>query len=662
MSSLTSHPVERDREIGRLRALLGAAGIDPDAAAPDPQSPVARSDELEAMRAENARLRGEVARMTGSYRLAVSLGQAKLAASEAELDRVEAIFQSAVDFAIIVTDFAGKVTTWNEGAARILGWSAHDVEGRSSSIIFTPEDCLANVPELEMREALTQGRADDERWHMRKDGSRFFASGTMMPMRTDAGEIVGFLKILRDETSRRLAEEQLRESEAFSRSILAASRDCIKVLDAQGFVAVINDNGLSLLEASSLDAVRATPWVSFWGEAANLAVSAVASATAGGTGRFQARAPTMAGTLRWWDVMVSQVPATGTSPPRILVVSRDITQSKEAALRMADSAHRLQTVLDTIPIGVLLADRTGRIVEENERATELLKHPPTRAGGEPDERWRGFHENGLPVEQADYPLRRVLDGGEARSILEVDYQRGDGTRAWVSLEAAPILGGEAGAVSGAVVAISDIDARKKAEARQRFLMGELSHRVKNILAVVVSVARQTLRNAATVEDASEALLARINALAGAHDVLMQHHWASADLGVLIAGAMKIHEDGGDQVSISGPNVHLGPQAALSVALVIHELGTNAVKYGALSDSAGRLAISWRVEPRAGEPHLLLCWQETVATPIVAPERSGFGSRLIKHSLSSFGTVSMDYAPAGFVLDFAAPLKRINQAA
>ena len=257
------------------------------------------------------------------------------------------------------------------------------------------------------------------------------------------------------------------------------------------------------------------------------------------------------------------------------------------------------------------------------------------------------------------PLRRVLDRGEARATLEADYERGDGTRAWVSFEAAPIRD-EAGEIGRAVVVIADIDARKKAEAHQHFLMSELSHRVKNILAVVASITRQTLRNTQTLEDASEALLSRINALAGAHDVLMQHDWASADLKVLIAGAMKIHDDGGKQVTMEGPEVRLGPQAALSIALVLHELGTNATKYGALSESTGRLVIDWRIEPRADDVHLVFRWREIVDTPVSAPERSGFGSRLIKHSLSSFGTTISDYAADGFVLDFDAPMKRIQQ--
>ncbi|WP_158806710.1 PAS domain S-box protein [Beijerinckia sp. L45] len=650
--------MEHDPEVARLRALLAQAGIDPDAAS----APCIRGGlddaraEVESLRQANARLTQESVRTTGNYRLALSFGQAKLATSEAELDRFETILQSAIDFAIIVTDLSGRVTTWNEGAARILGWTADEIVGEHVRAIFTPEDRAVGIPETEMTKALVADRANDERWHVRKSGERFYAVGTMMPLRADDGTSLGFLKILRDQTEPRLAEEQLRDSEAFTRSILAASRDCIKVLDADGRVTAINENGLVLLEATSIEELQGRPWIDFWSDDRNLVDQAIAAAERGDSGRFQARCPTTKGTLRWWDVVVTRIAA---PQGQLLVVSRDITEAKEAELSIAASAHRLQTILDTIPIGVLIADRGGRIIEGNQRVAEILKHTATREFGDVSgNRWVAFHEDGRQVQRDDYPLGQVLRDGEARSSLEVDYQKGDATRGWVRFEAASIQD-EAGVRTGAVVAITDIDLRKRAEAQQRFLMGELSHRVKNILAVVVSIARQTLRNAKTMDDASEALLSRINALASAHDVLMQHQWAAADMTSLVAGAMRLH-DTDKQVVVSGPDLRLGPQAALSIALVLHELGTNAVKYGALSDPDGRVDIIWTQEIEAGEPHLFLRWRETGGPPVVAPAKTGFGSRLITHSLSSFGKVTMDYAPGGLILDFKAPMKRIQQ--
>ena len=119
------------------------------------------------------------------------------------------ILDSAIDYAIISLDLNGLVRSWNEGATRILGWTSEEMCGQPCTEFFTPEDRAANVPDIEMGQALTKGRGSDERWHLRKDGSRFFASGEMMTLKNEAGKPVGFLKMLRDRTeARHLAQTQ----------------------------------------------------------------------------------------------------------------------------------------------------------------------------------------------------------------------------------------------------------------------------------------------------------------------------------------------------------------------------------------------------------------------------------------------------------------------
>ena len=123
---------------------------------------------------------------------------------------LEAIFDSAVDFAIITTDRSGLVTAWNPGAERILGWSVEEMLGRPAATFFTPEDRAVDRPGTEMRCALEAGRSADERWHLRKDGSRFWASGELMPLRSPDGANLGFLKILRDRTEATASEDETR--------------------------------------------------------------------------------------------------------------------------------------------------------------------------------------------------------------------------------------------------------------------------------------------------------------------------------------------------------------------------------------------------------------------------------------------------------------------
>lgn len=158
-----------------------------------------------------------------------------LQSSEALLS---AVLNSATDYAIITLDLEGRITTWNTGARNILGWDEHEVIGRYTAFFFTPEDQGAGVPQDEMSTALAEGRAEDERWHQRKDGSRFWANGVLMPLRT--GELQGYLKILRDRTFRRRSEDALRESETRFRHMADSAPALIWMTDALGQVTFAN--------------------------------------------------------------------------------------------------------------------------------------------------------------------------------------------------------------------------------------------------------------------------------------------------------------------------------------------------------------------------------------------------------------------------------------
>ncbi len=181
--------------------------------------PHARLAELEA---ENARLRDAMARI-GSCE-----------------DRYRAILGSAVDFAIIATDVDGRVTEWNTGAARLLGWSAEDMRGQPADRFFTPEDRQADQPRKEIRQALQAGRASDERWHLRRDGSRFWASGELMPLRAEDDTLLGYLKILRDRTAEHQAGIARQRSEAFLRLVLDSSVNGLCGIGRDGAITFCN--------------------------------------------------------------------------------------------------------------------------------------------------------------------------------------------------------------------------------------------------------------------------------------------------------------------------------------------------------------------------------------------------------------------------------------
>src|SRR4051794_11586584 len=148
------------------------------------------------------------------------------------------VIESSTDFAIIAVDPAGKVTSWNIGAERLLGWAAQEILGRDGDVTFTPEDRAAGAPEAERRDALARGRAEDERWHLRKDGSRFWGSGLLTPL---ADREAGFVKIMRDRTAQRRAEEAVHASEDRFRTALQIETVGVIFFDTEGAITEAND-------------------------------------------------------------------------------------------------------------------------------------------------------------------------------------------------------------------------------------------------------------------------------------------------------------------------------------------------------------------------------------------------------------------------------------
>src|SRR3954470_14631029 len=147
---------------------------------------------------------------------------------------LRAIVESATDYAIITTDSDGTITSWSPGARNVLGWAEHEALGQEIGLIFTDPDKAANLPDAERATALRSGRAADERWHVRKDGSQFWASGELMPLRDEG--VSGFLKILRDRTGEREAREALYRSETLKAAVLEAALDSIITIDADSRV------------------------------------------------------------------------------------------------------------------------------------------------------------------------------------------------------------------------------------------------------------------------------------------------------------------------------------------------------------------------------------------------------------------------------------------
>lgn len=192
------------------------------------------------------------------------------------------------------------------------------------------------------------------------------------------------------------------------------------------------------------------------------------------------------------------------------------------------------------------------------------------------------------------------------------------------------------------------DELKAAEGQQLLLNEELSHRLKNVLAVVQSVVSQTLRQASDLPTANKALSARLVALGDAITVLTANSWASADITAMIVKVLGPHAEIGSRIKVAGPPLTLNPRGALAFALALHELATNAAKYGALSNETGHVELKWSIDRHFGDPKLRLLWDEIGGPPVTPPMRRGFGSRMIERSLKSYfrGEAKLEYLPEG----------------
>ncbi len=247
-----------------------------------------------------------------------------------------------------------------------------------------------------------------------------------------------------------------------------------------------------------------------------------------------------------------------------------------------------------------------------------------------------------------------LRRGERIDHYETIRVARDGRRVDISLTVSPIRD-RFGKVTGASKVARDVTERKQSEKSQLLLMGELSHRVKNTLATVQAIATQSLRRSRDAAEFVPAFTGRIHALARAHDLLSETRWEGIEVGSLVRDQVLLGVPD-DRISVRGPGLTLEPQPALHLAMVLHELGTNARKYGALSVPHGRLTIEWLVAGSSKGHTLELRWTEAGGPPVTAPARPGFGTRLIEESLMAHdGGATITYGVDGLTCVLKLPL-------
>ncbi|QCI63377.1 HWE histidine kinase domain-containing protein [Phreatobacter stygius] len=267
---------------------------------------------------------------------------------------------------------------------------------------------------------------------------------------------------------------------------------------------------------------------------------------------------------------------------------------------------------------------------------------------------RGTDPDSLGRIEAAFAGNRV--GGS-----EISYRRKDGSLFWSAILISPVRD-ESGDVVQHFASFVDLTDHKREQAQSKMLIDELNHRVKNTLATVQSIVSQALRNTSDPAVIREAIESRLFALSRSHDLLTRENWEGAGLLDLVKAALEpfgVANGRSERFVITGRNIRVTPKVALALGIAFHELATNAVKYGAFSNKAGSVLISWKTKPSPEGDRLVLRWQEKDGPPVALPSRKGFGSRVIERGLvhELEGTVDLAYRTDGAVctIDFPAPI-------
>ncbi|MBM6594352.1 sensor histidine kinase [Microvirga pudoricolor] len=330
----------------------------------------------------------------------------------------------------------------------------------------------------------------------------------------------------------------------------------------------------------------------------------------------------------------------------------DVSERQKA---LQASEERARLALDAGQMGTWWFDHDTKTSGWSPQLAQLFGQPSDK-GSVTVAEWQSY----LHPDEADAAVAKLRASVSRDGEYEDEYRirRPDGEVRWVSARGRTFFNTFRQPVT-TIGVIQDVTARKLSQDQQQLLLDELNHRVKNTLATVQSIASQTLRSSKDSATFKKAFESRLLALSKTHDLLTRNSWRDADLHAIAEQELAPYRrENGGRVFLRGPRVNLPARMVISFGLIIHELVTNAAKYGALSNASGQIELRWVIESaESGRPQLRLVWTETNGPPVTEPAHQGFGSRLIRRSVEGElnGGLTMDYEPAGLVCEIVVPL-------
>ncbi len=474
----------------------------------------------------------------------------------------------------------------------------------------------------------------------------------------DAGDAVRMLGVVVDITDVRDAEAATRRAQERERLIANALKVVLWEADPATLqFTYVSDEGPKLLGRSLED------WKSpgFWPAAIHeddreWAMSFCAGATNRGEDHeFDYRMRRADGSVVWVRDIVAVETRDGT-PYRLSGMLIDVTNLKQAEQAVERSRRQLRSIIEHSPLAYIEWDADIRVRVWSKRAEQMFGWTADELLGRHYGSWKFVYEP--DADMVGEVAGRIMSGEIKHTIVHGRYHHKDGSilhvewYCWITFD-------DAGKPLAVHSLAQDITERVQAEQRQTFMMQELDHRVKNNLAAIISLADATARAASSLDEFRAAFNGRLRALARTHALLARSRWSGVRIGDLVSETLAPYSDPmGPRVDADGPNALLPPRAAAPLCMALHELATNAIKYGALTVSSGVVTVRWTISGNEDAPEALdLTWTERGGPAVEAPTRRGFGATLItdaiSHELSGNAVITMD--PQGLVCRIDTPL-------